>query len=45
MSKGNSSSKADDINQLYIVDIVKYLYNDIPATCWVSEEKVKEWLK
>ena len=37
-------SKADEINQLYIVDIVKYLYNDVPAICWGSEEKVKEWL-
>ena len=37
-------SRADDINQTYLFDIVKYLYNDVPSICWGSEEKVKEWL-
>lgn len=36
--------RADDINVHCLRDIVLYLYNDTPAICWGSPEKVKKWL-
>lgn len=28
-----------------LVEIVRYLYNDFPADCWGSKEKVKAWIE
>ena len=36
--------RADDINRARIYDIVGFLYNEAPATCWGSPEKVRSWL-
>ena len=40
----DSVGKADHTNLFCLKDIVKYVYNDIPSTCWGSPEKVEEWL-
>jgi hypothetical protein len=37
--------RADMENRHNIFEIVQYLYNDIPNTCWGSREKVKAWLE
>jgi hypothetical protein len=37
-------ANADHQNRLCLFDIVSYLYNDIPSTCWGSVERVKAWL-
>ncbi len=37
--------RADSDNQKRIVEYVKYLYNQAPALCWGSPERVKEWCK
>lgn len=37
-------SRADHVNQYLIFDIVSYLWNEVPARCWGSPEKVQEWL-
>jgi len=35
---------ADDMNQVAMFKIVKYLYNKIPMGCWGSQEKVNAWI-
>lgn len=37
--------KADDFNKRIMNEIVLYVYNEIPSTCWGSKEKVEAWLK
>lgn len=37
-------ARADDINLYSLIDIIKYIYNDVPSTCWGSPEAVAEWL-
>lgn len=37
--------RADDINRCTLFDIVAWLYNCAPGTCWGSEEKVDHWIK
>ena len=34
---------ADDINIRLLPEIVSYLYNDCPAQCWGSPERVQSW--
>lgn len=36
--------RADDENAENMKEIVKYVYNNIPAIAWGSEENVKRWL-
>lgn len=36
--------RADDNNAFHMKAILTYLYNDTPAACWGSPEKVNEWL-
>lgn len=36
--------QADMGNRLAIFEICEYVYNDTPATCHGSPEKVREWL-
>lgn len=38
-------SNADNINSMYMKDIVSFLYNVVPSTCWGSKEKVQSWLE
>lgn len=35
--------RADEDAYHNIRDIVKYLYNEVPAGCWGSRERVKAW--
>lgn len=37
--------KADDFNQRVIVNICKYVYNELPQGCWGDEEKVANWIE
>jgi hypothetical protein len=37
--------RADHINRHYIREIVTYCWNEIPASCWGSYEKVDMWLR
>ena len=37
--------RADDMNASHMKDIVVYVYNKIPSTCWGSPEIVKLWLE
>jgi hypothetical protein len=37
-------SRADDINRYLLWDIVGWLWNEAPAPCWGSPEKVSAWL-
>lgn len=36
--------EADGVNRHALFEIVKYLYNHCPSTCWGSEERVVAWL-
>lgn len=38
-----AAARADHINIKIIPDIVKYIYNELPADCWGSPEAVKGW--
>jgi len=40
-----SFGRADQENREHLFDIVNFLYNEAPATCWGSPEKVKAWLR
>lgn len=35
--------RADESARENLHDIVKYLYNDVPGSCWGSKEKVIQW--
>lgn len=37
--------RADETNRKIIHEIVLWLYNEAPAECWGSPEKVKFWLE
>ena len=37
--------KADEENRANLFHIMAYCWNEIPAPCWGSPEKVKAWLK
>lgn len=37
-------SRSDDKNQEGLCQIVKYIYNNAPMSCWGSKEKVDNWL-
>jgi hypothetical protein len=37
-------ARADHVNIKHLVEIVAYCWNEIPHTCWGSEEKVVNWL-
>lgn len=34
---------ADSYNIRHIPEICSYVYNELPSTCWGSEEKVAAW--
>lgn len=34
---------ADDYNTEHMWHLVKYLYHNVPAVCWGSEEAYKQW--
>lgn len=36
--------RADMSNRYCLFDICKYIYNEIPYTCWGSIETVEKWL-
>ncbi len=38
-----SFSRADEVNQVLMFQIVKWFYNDAPRGCWGSKEAVKNW--
>src|ERR1017187_4939500 len=40
-----SFARADHINKHKLFNIVDFCYNEIPALCWGSPEKVNNWLK
>ena len=35
---------ADDLNSLLLPNYVRFFYNECPAACWGSTEKVRAWL-
>jgi len=37
--------RADRINRERLFDICNFLYNEAPAVCWGSPERVKRWLE
>lgn len=37
-------NSADPVNQKYIYEIVRYLWNNAPARCWGSKTRVNQWL-
>lgn len=34
---------ADDINCEHLLEWADFLYNELPANCWGSEDKMKKW--
>ena len=36
--------KADESNSAAIVEICRFIYNELPNGCWGSEERVNSWL-
>jgi len=36
--------QADDENRAALFDIVRYVYNCIPAACWGDKQTVAEWI-
>jgi len=41
----NAIGRADAENVLYMAEWAMWLWNDIPAPCWGSPEKVRAWLR
>ena len=39
----DSFARADDVNRSRLFDIVMFFYNEAPAGCWRSEEKMLAW--
>ena len=39
-----ATSKADIENRIKLFDICSYIYNNLPSSCWGSQEKVEEWI-
>jgi len=39
-----SFNRADEDNIRSMFEIVQFVYNETPARCWGSPEKVKRWL-
>ena len=39
-----SFGRADIGNRESLFEIASYVYNELPANCWGSPEKVKDWL-
>ena len=37
--------RADENNQQALPDIVSWLYNEAPSTCWGTPERVEQWLE
>ena len=37
--------RADEENYAALKEILKYIYNEIPAACWGSPEEVDAWIK
>lgn len=37
--------RADDTNIDYMHNWVRFVYNNLPAGCWGSPEKVQNWIK
>lgn len=37
--------KADSTNQQYLVEWVKWFYNEAPNNCWGSREKYIAWIE
>jgi len=44
-SLSRAISCADEISLAALVDIVKYVYNELPSGCWGSRDKVDAWYK
>lgn len=38
-------SRADPDNRTAMHNIIKFLYNETPGSCWGSKEKMVEWIK
>lgn len=38
-------TRADNRNYNKLREYATILYNDLPASCWGSEEKVEKWMK
>lgn len=36
--------KADELNIVAIPEIVKFLYNRVPASCWSTDDNYYNWL-
>lgn len=39
-----SIQKADENNRAALLEIVNFIYNEIPSPAWGSKEKVEAWL-
>ncbi len=39
----NSFLRADPTNRRAMLEIVTFVYEDLPLTCWGSKEKMKAW--
>lgn len=37
-------ARADQINRHAMFDIVQFIFNEVPSSCWGSYETVEEWL-
>ena len=40
----NTVCRADHLNQLYLVDIAKWLVHESPSECWGSDQAVYNWI-
>lgn len=40
-----SFGRADIENRQFIFEIVRYCYNEIPSSCWGSQERFERWLR
>lgn len=36
--------RADIVNQVRLFDIVSWIYNEAPANCWGTPQRVQQWL-
>jgi hypothetical protein len=39
-----ATGRADQENRAALLDICRYVYNEIPSACWGSTEKMLAWI-
>jgi len=41
----DAAGRADSTNQELLDQHVRFIWNELPASCWGSEEEVRQWME